>query len=348
MNPESIRIVYMGTPGFAVKPLQKLIHEGYLVAGVVTAPDRPAGRGKKLRESEVKTFIREQHPRIPLLQPQNLKDPEFLEELQSLQPDLQAVVAFRMLPEAVWKIPPLGTFNLHASLLPQYRGAAPINHVLMNGERETGVTTFLIDHQIDTGNILLREPVQVGDQETAGELHDRLMEKGSELLVKTVRGLAEGTLKALPQDRFIQPEETLKTAPKISKEDCRIDWHQKGRVTVNQIRGLSPVPGAFTFLETTGSGTEATRGREVAEKPGSGTTGSGNGMLCKVFRASFEPATPPEKPGTLLSDGRKTLQVAVPDGFVHVHSLQMEGKRRMETEQFLAGFRITSGNFRFS
>lgn len=333
MNPESIRIVYMGTPGFAVMPLQRLIHEGYGVVGVVTAPDRPAGRGKKLRESEVKAFIRKHHPQIPLLQPQNLKDPGFLEELQSLQPSLQAVVAFRMLPEAVWKIPPLGTFNLHASLLPHYRGAAPINHVLMNGEKETGVTTFLIDHQIDTGNILLREMVPVGEQETAGELHDRLMEAGSELLVKTVRGLAEGTLKALPQDRFIGSHETLKTAPKIHKEDCRINWQQEGRRTVNLIRGLSPVPGAFTYLETTENESDA--------MPGSG-------MMCKIFRATFEPASHHKSTGSIVSDGKKSLKVAVPDGFVEIHSLQMEGKRRMETAQFLAGFRITSGNYRFS
>jgi methionyl-tRNA formyltransferase len=194
MEPEKVRIIYMGTPGFAIGPLEGLIRSGCQVAAVVTAPDKPSGRGKKISFSPVKQYLREQHPHLPLLQPANLKDTGFIGELESLQPDLQVIVAFRMLPEAVWRIPPLGTFNLHASLLPQYRGAAPINHVIINGEQETGVTTFLIDQQIDTGNILLRERIPIGEKETAGELHDHLMELGSDLVLRTVRGLAAGTL----------------------------------------------------------------------------------------------------------------------------------------------------------
>ncbi len=318
MKPEETRIIYMGTPEFAVMPLQQLFHEGYPAVAVVTAPDRPAGRGKKLRESAVKEFIRKRHPGTPLLQPPNLKDPGFVQQLQELRPDLLVVVAFRMLPEVVWRIPRLGTFNLHASLLPQYRGAAPINHVLMNGEKETGVTTFLIDEQIDTGNILLQERIAVGATETAGELHDRLMEAGSQLVLETVRGLAAGTLKARPQDQFIRPGEPLKMAPKLNKEDGRIDWNRPGQVIVNQIRGLSPLPGAFTTLETEGNPPQT----------------------CKIFRASFEPATHHMTPGRIQTDGKKQFKVAAPDGFVHIESLQLEGKKRMETAQFLAGFRF--------
>lgn len=326
MKPEETRIIYMGTPEFAVRPLQQLMVEGFTVVGVVTAPDRPAGRGKKLRESAVKEFIRKQHPEVPLLQPPNLKDPGFVKTLQGLRPDLQAVVAFRMLPEVVWRVPQLGTFNLHASLLPQYRGAAPINHVLMNGETETGVTTFLIDEQIDTGNILLQQRVAIGENETAGELHDRLMAEGSRLVLKTVKGLALGSLQARSQDQFIQPGESLKKAPKITREECRIDWTRPGRTLVNQIRGLSPVPGAFTSLVTDGEQTQ----------------------LWKIYLASFEPALHEEPPGMIHSDGKQTLKVAVRDGYLQIGSIQLEGKKRMEVPQFLAGFRFTSGQNRFS
>lgn len=316
----------MGTPEFAVLPLQQLIQQGFHVVAVVTAPDRPAGRGKKLKESAVKAFIRKNDPSVAVLQPTNLKDPGFVKQLEQLNPDIQAVVAFRMLPEVVWRIPLLGTFNLHASLLPQYRGAAPINHVLLNGERETGVTTFLIDEQIDTGNILLQKRISIGESETAGELHDRLMESGSKLVIETVIGLAEGTLKALPQEQFIRTHAPLKRAPKLTKEDGRIDWSQPGRTLVNRIRGLSPVPGAFTTLEM----------KEEQQ------------LLCKIFQAFFEPAHHREAPGSLHSDGKQWLKVAVPDGFLQIESLQLEGKRRMEVPQFLAGFRFNSGSNRFS
>ena len=326
MRPEETKIIYMGTPEFAVLPLRQLIEDGYNVVAVVTAPDRPAGRGKKLRESAVKEFIRKNHPSVDVLQPTNLKDPGFVTQLDQLQPDIQTVVAFRMLPEVVWSMPEYGTFNLHASLLPQYRGAAPINHVLMNGEHETGVTTFLIDEQIDTGNILLQKRIRIGESETAGELHDRLMEAGSKLVLETVSGLAEGTLKALPQEQLIPDEESLKKAPKLTKEDGRIDWSRPGRSLVNQIRGLSPVPGAFTTLETEEE----------------------QGLICKIFRASFEPAHQQQPPGSLHTDGKQWLKVAVPDGFVQIESLQIEGKRRVEVPQFLSGFRFTPGSYRFS
>jgi len=298
------RIVYMGTPGFAVGPLQKLLESGCNVVGVITSPDRQAGRGKKMRSSEIKRFLLEEGSGIPVLQPENLKDPAFLEELGGLEPDLQVVVAFRMLPRVVWSIPPGGTFNLHASLLPQYRGAAPINHVLINGEQETGVTTFLIDEQIDTGNILLQQRTSI----------------------ETVRGLSEGTLKATPQDQYMASGTPLKLAPKIFKEDCRLDWNLPGEQLYNRIRGLSPQPGAYAFLES----------------------GAGTPVQVKIYKAAFELKLHREVPGTISTDGKRLLQVAVPDGMLRVLSLQQEGKRRMDTGDFLAGFPFRSGPYRFS
>ena len=320
MKINSTRIVYMGSPGFAVRPLQKLLEAGCNVVGVITAPDRPAGRGKKIRHSAVKEFLIEQHPNIPVLQPENLKDPEFVKELQDLNPDLQVVVAFRMLPRVVWSIPTMGTFNLHASLLPQYRGAAPINHAIINGERETGVTTFLIDEQIDTGNILLQEKIDIGEQETAGDLHDKLMDSGAELVLETVRRLSEGKLEAKSQDVYTDPNVSLKKAPKIFKEDCRIRWDLPGRDVSNLIRGLSPYPGAFTFLS---------RGEEEA-------------LLCKIFSATFEAQPHQDPPGTIYTDGKRKLEVATKDGIINVLSIQLEGKRKMDIRDFLAGFSLTS------
>lgn len=326
MSKQSPRIVYMGTPGFAVAPLKLLLESECNVVGVITAPDRPAGRGKKLRASEVKTFMLEQDNQIPILQPENLKDPAFIEELNALKPDLQVVVAFRMLPEVVWRIPSMGTFNLHASLLPQYRGAAPVNHVLINGESETGLTTFFIDEQIDTGLILLQERIAIGAKENAGELHDRLMEAGAALVLETVRQLAAGQLLARPQNQYMDSEIALKKAPKIFKEDCRIDWMLPGERVYNLIRGLSPFPGAFTFLEKEGGGR----------------------LQCKIFSSTFEAGAPGEKAGTIKSDGKRELEVALTDGVLHIHSIQLEGKRRMNIKDFLAGFSLRSGVYRFS
>ena len=326
MSKQNPRIVFMGSPGFALGPLKGLLESGCQVVGVITAPDRPAGRGKKIRYSAVKEFLLKENKHIPLLQPENLKAEPFLESLKALKPELQIVVAFRMLPEAVWSIPPLGTFNLHASLLPQYRGAAPINHALINGEKVTGVSTFLIDEQIDTGNILLREKLEIGPEETAGELHDRLMDLGAGLVLETVRQLSRGALKAKPQELFMEPGSVLKPAPKIFKEDCRIDWNLPGPAIFNLIRGLSPYPGAFTHLEREG----------------------GQALLCKIFRATLEPASQPDAPGTISTDGKSYLMAAVKDGLLRIHSIQQEGKRRMDIRDFLAGFKLRDGEFRFS
>lgn len=324
----------MGTPGFAVRPLQVLLEAGENVVGVITAPDRPAGRGKQLRPSEVKDYVLGLAEPLPLLQPEKLKDPAFLEELRALDPDLQVVVAFRMLPESVWSIPPMGTFNLHASLLPQYRGAAPINHVLINGEKETGVTTFFIDEEIDTGKVLLQEATPIAEHETAGELHDRLMDLGAQLVLETVRQLSAGTLEARSQQQFLDSATVLKPAPKIFKEDCRIDWTRTGEGIVNLIHGLSPYPGAFTRLTS-----------EAAKK----AAGAGDKALqCKIFRARFEAGVHQHTPGTILSDGRHYLQVAVKDGLIQVLSIQLEGKRRMEIQEFLRGFNPGEGTSWFS
>lgn len=320
------RIVYMGTPGFAIRPLERLLESGFNVAGVVTAPDRRSGRGKRLHHSAVKDYLLKQDRPVPILQPENLKEPSFIKKLSDLKPDLQVVVAFRMLPEAVWSIPGLGTFNLHASLLPQYRGAAPINHVIMNGENETGVTTFFIDEQIDTGRIILQEKTAIGADETAGELHDRLMELGAGLVLETVERIAEGRLETHSQDQLTDPGMLLKKAPKIFKEDCRIDWDLPGIDLHNMIRGLSPYPGAFTMLE-----------REDREP-----------LVCKIFKATFESVPHTLSPGNIYTDGKQSLKVAVGDGMLHIHSLQQEGKRKMDIKDFLAGFSITNGAARFS
>ncbi len=326
MNKTSLRILYMGTPDFAVAPLEKLLQSGKDVVGVITAPDRPAGRGKKIRLSAIKAYLLQNHPQIPILQPNNLKDPAFVEQVQALKPELQIVVAFRMLPEVIWQIPEIGTFNLHASLLPQYRGAAPINHVLINGESETGVTTFMIDQKIDTGRILMQERIKIGPLESAGELHDRLMEAGANLVLETVTRLTDGSLVARSQEEFINPQSKLRTAPKIYKEDCRINWEQTGFKVFNQIRGLSPYPGAFGHLHKE-----------------SGTT-----VLCKIYASVFRTEAHQVSPGTIHTDGKTFLEVSVQGGWIQVLDLQQEGKRRMDVRDFLAGVRLTSGLCRFS
>jgi methionyl-tRNA formyltransferase len=271
-----MKIIFMGTPQFAVASLDALIKAGCDVVAVVTAPDKPAGRGQKLNESAVKQYAVANG--IKVLQPEKLKDPEFLHELKSLHADLQVVVAFRMLPEVVWSMPPRGTINLHASLLPQYRGAAPINWVLINGEKESGVTTFFLKHEIDTGDILFTEKITLTGDETAGDLHDRLMHKGAGLLVKTVKGVESGRYNEHPQSALLDGVE-LKHAPKIFKEDCLIDWQQPAESIYNKIRGLSPYPTAYTFL---------------------------NDKILKVFNATFETAKPHIQPGGFLTDNKTT------------------------------------------
>lgn len=303
---KKLRIVFIGTPEFAVQSLRRILEEGYNVVGVITAPDKPAGRGQKLQASPVKEFALSQG--LKIMQPANLKDPEFIEALRKLKASVQLVIAFRMLPEAVWNMPPLGTFNLHASYLPAYRGAAPINRAIMNGETETGITTFFLKHEIDTGDVILQEKVPIYADDDAGELHDRLMLLGAELVIKSLRLIESGNCKLIAQPN----PEGLPRAPKIFKNDCRIDWDKPGIQIHNLIRGLSPVPAAFTLL---------------------------NGLQLKIFKSTFEPKQHNFQNGTIIGDA-KGFGITCPDGIIHVHELQLQGKKRMKTEAFLRGYDI--------
>lgn len=318
MKGKDLRIVFMGTPEFAVASLRGLVENGYQVVGVVTAPDKPAGRGQKLQQSAVKLFATEHQ--IPVLQPEKLKNEAFIADLRSLRADLQVVVAFRMLPEVVWKMAPLGTFNLHGSLLPRYRGAAPLNWAVMNGDIESGVTTFLLKQEIDTGNILYSEKVTITPDETVGELHDQLMDIGARLVLKTVDALAEGTVSPIAQDQLPVDQSRLH-APKIFKEDCRIDWEWACQNIHNKIRGLSPYPTAWTELSSSNK-----------EQIG-----------LKIFKSTPEIAQHPYLPGTIISDQRKYLKIACPDGFLSILELQLAGKKRMGIEEFLRGFPEAAG-----
>ena len=303
-----MRIVFMGTPEFAVASLSVLVQDRYNVIGVITAPDKPAGRGQQVQMSAVKQFAVANH--IPVLQPEKLKDPDFLQALQNLNADLQIVVAFRMLPEVVWNMPPLGTFNLHGSLLPKYRGAAPINRAIMNGETETGVTTFKLKHEIDTGDILLQTKVPILPEDNAGTMHDKLMVAGAELLVVTVKGLAAGTLKEIPQTAITTSE--LRHAPKLFKEDMSIDWNRSCNEINNFVRGLSPYPTAFTHF---------------GEK------------TMRVYSVKNEQGETGKAPGAFETDHSTFLRFAAKDGWVYVQELQLEGKKRMPVVDFLRGFR---------
>lgn len=305
-----MRIIFMGTPDFAVASLEALIQSGEQVVAVVTVPDKPAGRGQKIHESAVKIYATQHH--IPVLQPTKLRDEAFLAELKSYQADLQVVVAFRMLPEVVWNMPRYGTINVHASLLPQYRGAAPINHAIMNGEKESGVTTFLLQHEIDTGNILLAEKVGISETDTAGDLHDNLMVAGAGTLLRTIQQLKEGSLQPKSQDEII-PAETLKHAPKIFKEDCKINWDQPTAAVYNFIRGLSPYPTAFTLL---------------------------NDKVLKIYRTEKEQTATLATPGTVETDQKNYLKFATQDGYISVLELQLEGKKKMNVVDFLKGYRF--------
>jgi methionyl-tRNA formyltransferase len=312
---KDLRIVFMGTPDFAVATLGSLLMNGFNVVGVVTTPDRPAGRGRKIIKSAVKEFAEFSH--LPIMQPENLKDPGFAESLRNLKPDLIIVVAFRMLPEVIWKIPTVGTFNLHASLLPQYRGAAPINHAIINGESVTGVTTFLIDDTIDTGNILLREEVHIFPFENAGDIHDRLMKQGARLVIRTLEGLSDNNIKPLSQTTFIKPGEVLKPAPKIFPKDCIINWNNDPVTIHNLIRGLSPSPCARSFLRN-----NDTR------------------ISFKILESQPEITKHNINPGEIISDGKHFIRIACKDGFISIVNLQIEGKRKMNTVEFLRGFKI--------
>ena len=304
---ERLRIVFMGTPEFAVGILDTIYQHNYDIAGVITAPDKPAGRGQKVKYSAVKEYALEKGLR--LLQPTNLKDEAFIEELRSLNANLQVVVAFRMLPEAVWKMPKLGTFNLHASLLPQYRGAAPINWAIINGEEVTGVTTFFIDEKIDTGAMILKEQLEIGTNETAGELHDRLMDLGKDAVVKTLTLIETGQAQTT-----IQPmDEEVKTAYKLNRDNCKIDWTKPGSEIHNLVRGLSPYPAAWCFVRD-----------------------NGQEWNVKIYETSFTESGHNETVGSLTAD-KKEITVAVKDGFIKILSLQFPGKKRMTAREFLNG-----------
>jgi len=311
MTGKDLRIVFMGTPEFAVASLQMLVENGYQIVGVVTAADKPAGRGMKIQEPAVKKYAWEKG--LPVLQPEKLKNPDFIRQLESLKADLQVVVAFRMLPEVVWGMPRLGTFNLHGSLLPQYRGAAPLNWAIINGEKETGVTTFFLDHEIDAGKILFKEKIVIGENDTVGDIHDRLMITGGRLVLKTVDAIAGGNYTAVSQGQ--EDIASLKNAPRIFKEDCHIDWSKPGEQVRNLIRGLSPYPGAWTEL----------------------TGKDGQTLTLKIFFAEFNPAAG-VTPGTVLSDGRSMLKIAAADGWLNLADLQLSGKKRMKADEFLRGF----------
>ena len=331
MNKQEFRIVYMGTPDFAVESLRALVEGGYNIVGVVTMPDKPMGRhGSVLQPSPVKQYAVEHGLRV--LQPEKLKDPAFVEELRSLRADLQIVVAFRMLPEVVWNMPPMGTFNLHASLLPQYRGAAPINWAIINGDRETGITTFFLKHEIDTGDIIQQVRVPINDTDNVGDVHDRLMMLGGRLVTETVDNIIAGTIHLIPQEEFgnsviqdlgnsgsqnlrTSEPQNLRPAPKIFRETCEINWNQPSKRVYDFIRGLSPYPAAWTTFD---------------------------GLQLKVFEASMTSlvsvASLAAAPGTIASDGRTFIKVSTQDGWLEIHSLQLAGKKRMNVTDFLRGY----------
>lgn len=309
---KDIRIVFMGTPDFAVASLDAIVRAGYNVVGVLTAPDKPAGRGMKLTKSAVKKYAEEND--LNILQPEKLKSPEFIDSLKGLNADIQIVVAFRMLPEIVWDMPPMGTINVHGSILPNYRGAAPINWAVINGEKETGVTTFKLKHEIDTGDILLQDRMLIGENETATEVHDRMKIIGAHLLVKTIHGLMEATIQEQPQQ--IDKSEP-KHAPKIFTKDCEINWNNSVGSIHNLIRGLSVFPGAITQLDQ---------------------------KILKIYKSEKEIIKHHQPVGSISSDGKNFLKFACKDGYIHILDLQLEGKKRMLVADFLRGYRITAAN----
>lgn len=311
---QSLRIIFMGTPEFAVASLDALVKAGCNIVAVITASDKPGGRGMQLQQSAVKKYAIEHT--LPVLQPEKLKNPEFLAELQSLHADVQVVVAFRMLPEIVWNMPPMGSVNLHGSLLPQYRGAAPINWAVINGEKATGVTTFKLKHEIDTGDILLQESFPIGENDTAGEVHDKMKDIGAQLIVKTIKGLADGSLKEMPQQQtLITQNETLQHAPKINTDTCRINWSKPVEEVFNMVRGLSPYPAAFTIM---------------------------NEKMLKIYKSKKEFTTPTHTEGEYETDGKTFLKIACTNGYLHLLEIQLEGKKKMGIEEFLRGFRNAS------
>lgn len=314
MTKDSLRIIFMGTPEFAVESLRALVEGGYNVVAVVTMPDKPIGRHQtQLQASPVKQYAEEQGLRV--LQPERLKDETFVGELRELRADLQIVVAFRMLPEVVWSMPPLGTFNLHASLLPQYRGAAPINWAIINGDTETGITTFFLQHEIDTGNVIQQVRVPIADTDNVEIVYDKLMRLGGTLVTETVNNIIAGTIAPIPQEEMATTEE-LRPAPKIFKDTCRIDWSKGVKRCYDFVRGLSPYPAAWTELTVAGKTT-----------------------VLKVYETEKEFTTHTERPGTLHTDGKTYLKVALADGYLHLKEIQLAGKKRMTVADFLRGFK---------
>ena len=327
MKKEDLRIVYMGTPDFAVEALHQLVEGGYNVVGVITMPDKPAGRGHKIQYSPVKQYALEQN--LPLLQPEKLKDEAFVQALREWKADLQIVVAFRMLPEVVWSMPRLGTFNLHASLLPQYRGAAPINWAVINGDTETGITTFFLKHEIDTGEVIQQVRVPIADTDNVEIVHDKLMMLGGKLVVETVDAILNGVVKPVPQEEMAVVGE-LRPAPKIFKETCRIDWNQPVKKVYDFIRGLSPYPAAWSELVSPEGEVVVVKIFETEKYI------RNEGKRCRNSRGCFC------KVGSIETDGKKYIKVAVPGGFVSVLSLQLPGKKRLKTDELLRGFRLTN------
>lgn len=316
MEKKDLRIVYMGTPEFAVESLRRLVEGGYNVVGVITMPDKPAGRGHKLQYSPVKQYALSQG--LPLLQPEKLKDESFLESLRAWQADLQIVVAFRMLPQVVWDMPRMGTFNLHASLLPQYRGAAPINWAVINGDTETGITTFFLKHEIDTGEVIQQVRVPIADTDDVGIVHDRLMMLGGQLVTETVDAILSGHVTTIPQEEMAFGE-ILRPAPKIFKETCRIQWDSPAKRIYDFVRGLSPYPAAWSELHLP----------------------TGEILTVKVFETEKLPAVHSLTVGSIQTDGKKYLHVAVADGFIGIRSLQLPGKKRLAVDELLRGFHLT-------
>lgn len=315
-----MRIVFLGTPDLAAYCLDFLLRSGCNIVGVVTAPDRPAGRGRKFQSPPVKRLALDRG--LAVLQPESLKSAGFLEQLKSLRPDLQVVIAFRMLPEAVWTLPPLGTFNMHASYLPEYRGAAPVNWVIINGEKETGVTTFFLDHAIDTGRIIFRKRIPIAGGETTGSLMRKIMPEAAAITLKTIEAIASAQVKAVTQSEYITPGSVLKKAPKIYREDCRIDWSKTCREVVNLIRGLNPQPGAFCDI----------------------TEENDTVLPVKIYEADCMEVDHDFLPGTLFSDNKQTIMFATPDGFVNVKQLQLPGKKIMDTAGLLRGFKFRNAS----
>lgn len=321
MKKEDLRIVFMGTPDFAVESLRILVENNYNVVGVITMPDKPSGRGYKLQPSAIKKYALEQN--LPLLQPEKLKDEVFLSKLKAWNADLQIVVAFRMLPEAVWNMPSFGTFNLHASLLPQYRGAAPINWAIINGEKETGVTTFFLDHQIDTGKIILQEKVQIADEDNAGTVHDKLMQIGAETVRKTVDLVIEGKADGIDQGQFINEGIQLKAAPKIFKETCRIDWNKPASEIHNLIRGMSPYPTAWTELYN--------EGKEF--------------QTVKIYSSEVVSKIHTQEVGRIETDNKSYLYVACINGYISLKELQFAGKKAMKIDEILRGNKFDENSY---